>query len=261
MKNYPIFEGMDSGTSTNVSLKIALQRSSVFDPIFPRSGSNFIASVQLTPPYSLINPGLITSVNPYKTPEYHKWRFTAEWYVPIGRATGEDKNRQFVLKMAAKYGFMGRYTQKLDFSPFERFQLGDAGLTNNYGLLGYDIIAHRGYPVYENSDPTINPDQSSANKFFTIFNKYQLELRYPLVTNPSSTIYGLTFFEAANGWYDFKDYNPFRLRRSAGVGMRFFLPMFGLLGFDYGIGLDRLGPNVKLKDASRFTFMLGYEPE
>jgi outer membrane protein insertion porin family len=217
--------------------------------------------VQLTPPYSLLNPNLVNSSNPYKTPEYHKWRFNAEWYVPIGKPGGADKNRQFVLKMAAKYGFMGRYNRKLDFSPFERFQLGDAGLTNNYGLLGYDIIAQRGYPVYENSDPSINPDQSSASKFFTIFNKYQLELRYPLVTNPSSTIYGLAFFEAANGWYNFKDYNPFRLRRSAGVGMRFFLPMFGLLGFDYGVGIDRLGPNTKLKDASRFTFMLGYEPE
>lgn len=259
--NYPIFEGLSNGLSTNVSLKIALQRSSVFDPIFPRSGSNFLASVQLTPPYSLINPSIITSANPYEHPEYHKWRFNAEWYVPIGKPTGADKNRQFVLKLAAKYGFMGRYTKKLDFSPFERFQLGDAGLTNNYGLLGYDIISQRGYPVYESSDPTVNPDQSSATKFFTIFNKYTLEMRYPLVTNPSSTIYGLTFFEAANGWYDFKDYNPFRLRRSVGVGMRFFLPMFGLLGFDYGVGLDRLSPGIKLKDASRFTFMLGYEPE
>jgi len=261
LRKYPIFQGLDSGTSTNISFKIALQRSSVFDPIFPRSGSNFVLSVQLTPPYSLLNPGLVNSTNPYKTPEYHKWRFNAEWYVPIGKPTGEDKNRQFVLKLAAKYGFMGRYNSKLDFSPFERFQLGDAGLTNNYGLLGYDIIAQRGYPVYENSDPSINPDQSSASRFFTIFNKYQLELRYPVVTNPSSTIYGLAFFEAANGWFNFKDYNPFRLRRSAGVGMRFFLPMFGLLGFDYGVGIDRLGPNVKLKDASRFTFMLGYEPE
>ena len=261
LHKYPIFQGLDSGTSTNISFKLALQRSSVFDPIFPRSGSNFIASVQFTPPYSLLNPNLVNSSNPYKTPEYHKWRFTAEWYVPIGKPSGADKNRQFVLKMAAKYGFMGRYNRKLDFSPFERFQLGDAGLTNNYGLLGYDIIAQRGYPVYENSDPSINPDQSSASKFFTIFNKYQLELRYPVVTNPSSTIYGLAFFEAANGWFNFKDYNPFRLRRSAGVGMRFFLPMFGLLGFDYGIGIDRLGPNTKLKDASRFTFMLGYEPE
>jgi outer membrane protein insertion porin family len=107
MKNYPIFEGMDNGTSTNVSFKIALQRSSVFDPIFPRSGSNFIGSVQFTPPYSAINPSLITSVNPYKTPEYHKWRFNAEWYVPIGRATGEDKNRQFVLKTSGKVWFYG----------------------------------------------------------------------------------------------------------------------------------------------------------
>lgn len=261
LRNYPIFAGLDSGTSTTVSFKITLQRSSVFDPIFPRSGSNFLASVALTPPYSLLDPSIVSSKDPYRYPEYHKWRFNAEWYVPIGKPMGEDKNRQFVLKVAAKYGFMGRYNKKLDFSPFERFQLGDAGLTNNYGLLGYDIISHRGYPVYQTSDPTVNPDQSSATQFFTIFNKYTLEMRYPLVTNPSSTIYGLTFFEAANGWYDFKDYNPFRLRRSVGVGMRFFLPMFGLLGFDYGVGLDRLGPNVKLKDASRFTFMLGYEPE
>lgn len=262
-KNYAIFEGVGAtGRSNNLSFKIALQRSSVFDPIFPRSGSNIMASVQFTPPYSLFNPDLVNSSDPYKNPEYHKWRFNAEWYVPIGRPMGAEKNRQFVLKMAAKYGFMGRYNSKLGYSPFERFQVGDAGLTNNYGLLGYDIIAHRGYPVYQTSDPTVNPDNSnSASRFFTIFNKYQLELRYPLVTNPGSTIYGLTFFEAANGWYDYKDYNPFRLRRSVGVGMRFFLPMFGLLGFDYGIGLDRMQPGQGLKNASRFTFMLGFEPE
>jgi outer membrane protein insertion porin family len=123
-------------------------------------------------------------------------------------------------------------------------------------------VAHRGYPVYQNSDPTINPDQQSASQFFTIFNKYTLEMRFPLVTNPSSTIYALTFFEAANGWYNYKDYNPFRLRRSVGVGMRFFLPMFGLLGFDYGVGIDRLTPGQPgLKGSSRFTFMLGVEPD
>ena len=262
LKNYPIFQGLDSGISNNISFKIALSRSSVFDPIFPRSGSSFLASVQFTPPYSVFNTGLITSSNPYKTPEYHKWRFNAEWYVPIGRALGAEKNRQFVLKMAAKYGFMGRYNRRLDYSPFERFQVGDAGLTNNFGLLGYDIIAHRGYPVYQSSDPTVNPDQQNASQFFTIFNKYTLEMRFPLVTNPSSTIYALTFFEAANGWYNFKDYNPFKLRRSAGVGMRFFLPMFGLLGFDYGVGFDRRTPGQQgWKGASRFTFMLGFEPE
>ncbi|HYM94390.1 MAG TPA: POTRA domain-containing protein [Chitinophagaceae bacterium] len=259
--NYPIFQNLSNGVSNNFNLQLALQRSSISDPTFPINGSRFLASVQLTPPYSLINPGLVDSKNPYKNPEYHKWRFNAEWYVPIGKPKGADRNRQFVLKLAAKYGFMGRYNQKLDFSPFERFQLGDAGLTNNYGLLGYDIISQRGYPVYESSDPTVNPDQQSASKFFTIFNKYTLEMRYPLVRNPGSTIYALAFFEAANGWYNFKDYNPFRLRRSAGVGMRFFLPMFGLLGFDYGIGFDRMTPGSRLKDASRFTFMLGYEPE
>ncbi|MGQ0737614.1 MAG: BamA/OMP85 family outer membrane protein [Bacteroidota bacterium] len=253
---------LSDGTSNNLSFKVALQRSSVYDPIFPRSGSNFVASVQFTPPYSLINPNLVESADPYKNPEYHKWKFNAEWYVPLGKPMGAEKSRQFVLKIAAKYGFMGRYTHKLDFSPFERFQVGDAGLTNNAGLQGYDIIAHRGYPVYQNSDPTINPDQQNATQFFTIFNKYQLELRFPLVTNPSSTIYALTFFEAANGWFNYKDYNPFRLRRSVGVGMRFFLPMFGLLGFDYGVGLDRINStNPGLKAASRFTFMLGFEPE
>jgi outer membrane protein insertion porin family len=262
LRNYPIFDGLKDGTSSNISLKLTLQRSSVFNPIFPTSGSNVTASVQFTPPYSLFNKNIAKSANPYKTPEYHKWRFNAEWFVPIGKPMGADNNRQFVLKIAAKYGFMGRYTNKLDYSPFERFQVGDAGLTNNYGLLGYDIVAHRGYPVYESSDPTVNPDQQSANKFFIIFNKYTLEMRFPLVTNPSSTIYALSFFEAANGWHDYKDYNPFRLRRSVGIGMRFFLPMFGLLGFDYGVGLDRLTPGQSgLKGSSRFTFMLGFEPE
>jgi outer membrane protein insertion porin family len=263
LRRYRLFEGLDNGTSTNLSLRLALQRSSVFDPTFPVGGSNFVASVQLTPPYSLLNPDLATSANPYRNPEYHKWRFNAEWFVPLGKPMGADKNRQFVLKIAAKYGFMGRYNSKLQISPFERFQIGGDGLTNQFGLLGFDVVSLRGYPVFDNSDPTVNnPDQSGANRFFTIFNKYQLELRYPLVRNPGSTIYALTFFDAANGWYDFKSYNPFRLRRSVGVGMRFFLPMFGLLGFDYGVGLDRLRPGEGgFKNATRFTFMLGFEPE
>ncbi|MEO6914987.1 MAG: POTRA domain-containing protein, partial [Chitinophagaceae bacterium] len=262
LRNYPnLFPGLRNLTATNISVKFALSRSSVNQPIFPTQGSNFTVSGQFTPPYSLIDKSIVGSVNPYRFPEFHKWRLNGEWYVPLGKAMGADKSRQFVLKAAAKFGFMGRYNTQLDFSPFERFQVGDAGLTNNFGILGYDIIAHRGYPVYDNSDPKINPDQQQASKFFTMFNKYTIELRYPFTTNPSSTIYGLTFFEAANGWYDYKTYNPFQLRRSAGVGMRFFLPMFGLLGFDYGLGFDRLKPGGSLKDASRFTFMLGFEPE
>lgn len=265
LKNYFIDQvnlpGFNNGISNNLGIRLALQRSSVDQPLFPRSGSNFLLSLGITPPYSLIDKNVVNSKNPYKFVEYHKWRFNSEWYVPIGKPHGEDRNKQFVLKAAAKFGFIGRYNPDLRISPFERFQVGDAGLSNQFALLGFDIIAHRGYPVYENSNPRINPDQQGAQQYFTIFNKYTMELRYPLSLNPSSTIYALTFYEAANGWYSFKDYNPFKLRRSVGIGMRFFLPMFGLLGFDYGIGLDRFNSKNALKDAARFTFMLGFEPE
>jgi outer membrane protein insertion porin family len=262
LMNYSgIFNNLRNGTSTNISLKMTLLRNSAGpNPVFPSSGSNFLLSGQFTLPYSLlgINKDL---TNQYKLPEFHKWRFTADWYTPIGRARGEEKNKQFILKTSAKFGFIGRYNKDRDISPFERFQVGDAGLSNTFALLGYDIIAHRGYPVYSSSDPKVNPDGVSPTEYFTIFNKYTAELRYPFSTNPSSTIYGLAFFEAANGWYKFSDYNPFKLRRSVGVGMRFFLPMFGLLGFDYGIGLDRYDQSTGLKGAAKFTFMLGQEAD
>jgi len=264
LKNYNLFGTTDelrNVTSTNISLKLALVRNSAGpNPIFPTSGSNFMLSGQFTLPYSLLGLSSGTT-NSYQLPEFHKWRLNSEWYVPIGMPRGTEKNKQFILKIAAKYGFIGRYNKKLDISPFERFQLGDAGLSNNFALLGYDIIAHRGYPVYDKSNPRINPDGITPSQFFTIFNKYTMELRYPFSTSAGSTIYGLAFFEAANGWYEFKDYNPFKLRRSAGVGLRFFLPMFGLLGFDYGIGFDRYTNTSGLKGAAKFTFMLGQEPE
>lgn len=264
LKNYPIFPELDSGVSNNLNIRFQLIRSSVDQPMFPRSGSNFSLSATFTPPWSLFN-GEAYYKNPadrYRLVEYHKWRLNYEWFVPIGKPMGADKNRQFVLRAAAKFGFLGRYSNFLSISPFERFQVGDAGLQNNFGIIGFDVIAHRGFPVYDNSNPKINnPNQTTANQFFTIFNKYTVELRYPLSTNPSSTIFGLAFFEAANGWYNFNDYNPFRLRRSFGLGMRFFLPMFGLLGFDYGFGLDRYLPGSQLSDIGRFTFMLGFEPE
>jgi outer membrane protein insertion porin family len=265
LSNYAIdptnLPGFDNGNVNNLNLKIALQRSSIDQPLYPKSGSTFLLSLQVTPPYSLLNTGIATSANPYKWIEYHKWRMNGEWFVPLGKPHGEDRNKQFVIRAAAKFGYLGRFNKDIKISPFERFQVGDAGLSNQFALLGYDIIAHRGYPVYENSNPRINPDQQRASQYFTIFNKYSVELRYPLSLNPSSTIYALGFYEAANGWYTIKDYNPFKLRRSVGLGMRFFLPMFGLLGFDYGVGLDRFTPNGSMKDAARFTFMLGFEPE
>jgi outer membrane protein insertion porin family len=263
LQDYQFFEDFRNGVANNVNMKFTLARSSVDQPLFPRSGSNFTASLQLTPPWSLIGGQRTyeTIEEKYQWIEFHKWRFTGETFVPLGRPHGAEKNHQFVLKLAAKYGFLGRYNTDLEISPFERFQVGDAGLTNQFALIGFDVIAHRGYPVYQTSNPKINPDQQGASRYFTIFNKYTAEIRYPLSTNPSSTIYALTFFEAANGWYSLKEYNPFLLRRSVGAGMRFFLPMFGLLGFDYGIGLDRMQPGQGLKDATRFTFMLGFEPE
>ncbi len=265
LNNYAIdpvnLPGFTNGYAHNLNVKFTLLRSSVDQPLFPRTGSSFMASLQVTPPYTLIDKNIVTSVNPYEWIEYHKWRFNGEWYTPIGKPGGAERNKQFVLKTSVKLGYLGRYNSNLQISPFERFQVGDAGLSNQFALLGYDIIAHRGYPVYNNSDPKINPDQQSTRQYFTIFNKYTMELRYPLSLNPSSTIYALGFFEAANGWYSMKDYNPFQLRRSVGLGMRFFLPMFGLLGFDYGIGIDRLNGTNTLKDAARFTFMLGFEPE
>ncbi len=263
LKNYAVsgFKGLKNVNSTNVSLKITLLRNSAGpNPIFPTSGSTLMASGQFTLPYSYLG---ITNANfsQYELPEFHKWRVNAEWYMPIGRGRGEDKNKQFILKAAAKFGFIGKYNQKLDVSPFERFQLGDAGLSNTQALLGYDIIAQRGYPIYSSSNPKVNPEGITPSEYFTIFNKYTVELRYPFSLAASSTIYGLAFFEAANGWYSFKDYNPFRLRRAAGLGARFYLPMFGLLGFDYGIGFDRYNQSTGLKGAAKFTFMLGQEPE
>jgi outer membrane protein insertion porin family len=265
LKNYPIdpynLPNFNNGSVNNFNVRLALQRTSVDQPLFPRSGSTFLLSAQLTPPYSLINPSVNTGANKFELLEYHKWRFNGEWFIPLGKPTGEDHNKQFVLRFAAKYGFVGRYNSELAVSPFERFQLGDAGLSNQFALLGYDIIAQRGYPVYQSSNPKINPEQQSSTQHFTIFNKYAMEVRYPLSLAASSTIYALGFFEAANGWYSMKDYNPFELRRSVGVGMRFYLPMFGLLGFDYGIGIDRITGTSAIKDAGRFTFMLGFEPE
>jgi outer membrane protein insertion porin family len=265
LKDYAIdpfnLPNFNNGIVNNVNLRLALQRTSVDQPLFPRTGSTFLMSAQLTPPYSLFDPNFAKKSNPYELLEYHKWRFNGEWYVPLGKPRGEDRNKQFVLKFAAKYGFLGAYNSDLPISPFERFQVGDAGLSNQFALLGFDIIAQRGYPVYESSNPKINPDQQSSRQKFTIFNKYAVEVRYPLSLAASSTIYALGFFEAANGWYSMKEYNPFNLRRSVGVGMRFYLPMFGLLGFDYGLGLDRLSGTTSLKDAGRFTFMLGIEPE
>lgn len=247
LKDYQLVDSFKDGTSNNLNARIVIARYTVDQPLYPRSGSNISLTMQFTPPFSAFDPAdkdysQLTNQERYKFIEYHKYRFTADWYKSI---VGN-----LVLKFSTKYGFLGYYNKGIGFSPFERFQLGGDGLTGQQYFIGRDIISQRGYEVYgENA---------------TIFNKYTAELRYPFSLSPTSTIYGLAFADAANAWGSFKNYNPFKLNRDAGLGIRIFLPMFGLLGLDYGVGFDRYNPEqsrTSLKDIGRITFMLGFEPD
>lgn len=253
---------VDTGVFYNFSLKHTITRSTVNEPLYPRTGSRISLSVQLTPPYSLFrsvdNYDSLSLQDKYKWVEYHKWRFDGEWYFNI-----IDK---LVFSFNAKMGFLGYYNRKLGTPPFERVQIGGNGLNNQaFGLLGRDIVAMRGYEVNEMQIRTTEDFNNNVNRgFATIFNKFTAELRYPISLNPSATIYLTTFYQAGNAWYSFKEYNPFDLRRSAGVGARIFLPMFGLLGFDYGYGFDKpwlIDQNAPLKSYARFNFILGFEPD
>lgn len=247
----PTMPEFKTGKFNNLFARISIARNSVDQPLYPRSGSNINLTMQFTPPFSLFSGSgrdyeNETIQEKYRWIEYHKYRFTAEWYQ---RIYGD-----LVLKFAAKYGFLGQYNKNIGYSPFERFQIGGDGLSGFNFFVGKDIIAQRGYEVGYG-----NANGPSANA--VIFNKYTTEIRYPFSLNPSATIYGLAFMEAGNGWGDFRDYNPFKLYRAAGVGVRVFLPMFGLLGLDYGLGFDRLGNGATFGNATKFTFMLGFEPD
>ncbi|MEM1325689.1 MAG: outer membrane protein assembly factor BamA [Bacteroidota bacterium] len=247
-----------NGTFKNFSIRQTIARSTVNAPIFPESGSSISLSVQFTPPYSLFRgePDVPYAEQPvserYEWIEYHKWRFDAEWYTPLF-----DK---FVLKTSAKLGIIGSYNDDIGVSPFERFQLGGDGLNNQqFGFAGVDIISMRGYEIEDfpaNQDPS---GTSSSNVATPIFNKFTLEMRYPITTNPNSTIYLHTFLQAGNTWRQMKDFNPFDVRRAVGGGLRVFLPMFGVLGFDYGIGFDK--PGSTFEELGTFNIVLGFEPE
>lgn len=245
LHNYSLLNDFSNGYSNNLYFKLELGRYSVDQPTYPRSGSDIRFTFQFTPPYSAFSGTDYTTVSEqqrYKWIEYHKYRFKADWYKTI---VGN-----MVFKFSAKMGFLGYYNKDIGMSPFERFQLGGDGLSGQNFFIGRDIISQRGYEIYAQNA--------------TIFNKYVAEVRYPFSLSPTSTIYALAFVDAANAWGDFKSFNPFRLNRDVGVGIRMFLPMFGLLGLDYGIGLDRYDPAngiTSFKDMSKITFMLGFEPD
>jgi outer membrane protein insertion porin family len=179
----------------------------------------------------------------YKMIEFWKVRMHLDWYTTIWK--------NLVFKASVKMGFQGYYNPRIGNSPFERFELGGDGISN-YQILGKDIISLRGYPVITQSTGA------------TIFNKFSMEVRYPISLNPSATIFVLGFMEAGNAWYSFKDYKPYQLNRSVGIGVRVFLPMFGLLGVDYGFPLDKLfdGNGVRLDNPKGSPrIILGQEPE
>ncbi len=261
LRNYSGFV-ISNGAANNFYIKETLARNSTTgNPLFPTGGSNIILSLQLTPPYSYLIPDFLNKPDneKYKWVEYHKWRFNAEWYKRLAGSTGQGK-KQLVLKAGFKTGFLGLYNRDLGLSTFERFRVGGDGLTGGFTLYGYDIISLRG-----TENPFAPVGGSSTNLNAPIFNKFTIELRYPFSLNPSSIIYALAFMEGGNSYASFKYYDPFNLRRSVGVGIRVYLPMFGLLGFDYGIGFDEPGMRdlnfgEKLTKGA-FQFKLGFEPE
>src|SRR3989339_203435 len=232
----------NTGTAKNLSFSTTFGRNSIDQPIYPRKGSMFSLSLNLTPPYSLlINKDWenLPALEKYEWIEYHKWTFSASWFT---RLAGD-----LVLNTKANFGFLGMYNKKWGHSPFGGFTVGGDGLSG-YNLYGRDVVSLRGY-----DNGSLTPDQGG-----NLYNKLTMELRYPLTLNPNATLYALTFLEGGNCWYDFKNYNPFDIKRSAGIGIRIFLPMIGMLGVDWGWGFDDI-PGKIGGNKSQFHFVLGQQ--
>ncbi len=251
LNNYGSFFSFSNGRANNLAAELMLNRNSISDPIYPTWGSNVEVSVRATLPYSAFRPDDfyegISIEEQYKWVEYHKWKFKAEWYTPLSRSGGENP-RTLVLKMAAGVGLIGQYNRSVPLSPFERFYMGGVYLSG-YTLDGREILNLRGY---DDLSLTAPDPQTGA----PVAAKYTAELRYPLSTNPSATVYTLAFLEGGQTWEDARAFNPFQVYRSAGVGLRIFLPMFGLLGLDYGWRLDDVGA-VPGMSRGQFHFSMG----
>ena len=267
----------DTGISHNLSYTLSLSRNSTDQQIYPRQGSDFSFSLQLTPPYSLLrkrglkgydtdkldangNPtpiyttsvkewrdidyNLQSSEQRYKWIEYHKWSFKAAIYQKL---VGD-----LVLMARAQFGYLGYYNRKWGYSPFEGFRVGGDGMSG-YDTYGSEIVSLRGY---ENYSLTPTATSSATGNYYAgnVYDKFTVELRYPVILQPQSTIYALVFLEGGNCWSDIRDFNPFQIKRSAGVGVRVFLPMIGLLGVDWGWGFDD-----PVNGKSQFHFVIGQQ--
>ena len=237
---------LSDGNANTLSLKLVLQRSSVDAPFFSRSGSEFTLSVQATPPFSLwdgknyADPNL-SDQDRYRWIEFHKWLLKGRWYFPL------TNNQNLVLMVGAEMGYLGNYN-KDKVSPFERFEIGGDGMTG-YNIYGVDIIALRGY-----EDGALDP----SNYYSVAYNKYTMELRYPVILKPNSSIYVLGFLEGGNGFNSWKEFSPFKIKRSAGVGVRLYLPVVGMLGIDWGWGFDAPYGSTK-PSGSQFHFVMGQQ--
>ena len=249
LQNYPGFL-FDNGKSYNINLTQEISRNSVDQPIYPTSGSHIRLTVQVTPPYSAfnkINYPTAPDEERYKWTEYHKWKFDSQWYTRIAG--------KLVLKAQAQFGFLGSYSRATGQSAFERFKLGGDGMMGFDFLQGSEIIAMRGY-----ANGMVVPDGSDVNiarqSGSPIYNKYQLELRHPVMLNDQATVFVLAFAEGGNTWNNFRDFNPFKVRRSVGVGARIFLPIFGLLGIDYGHAFDPIPGVPSSTWRQNFTFSI-----
>ena len=240
--------GQVNGTFNNLSFKTVFGRSSVDNPLYSRKGSNFSLALKMTPPYSLINgkdysDENMTNKERYKWIEYHKWLFKGDWYTPLTNPNGEHT---LVLRTALEMGFLGYFDSGRK-SPFEGFIVGGSGMSG-YNMYGNDYIALRGYQDY-----SLSPRNGS-----NMYSKFTTELRFPITLKPSATIYALAFMEAGNAGVSFQNYVPFDLHRSAGLGVRIFLPMFGLMGIDWGYGFDDI-PGVPDAAGSQFHFVIGQQ--
>ena len=260
----------DTGISHNLSYTLSLTRTSTDQQIYPRQGSDFSLSLQLTPPYSLmrkndkgildadgnptkvtdwrkINYDLQSSEDRYKWIEYHKWSFKGSVFTKLAG--------DLVLMARAQFGYLGYYNRRWGYSPFEGFRVGGDGMSG-YDTYGSEIISLRGYENYSLT-PQATSSYSQTGNYYAgnVYDKFTVELRYPVILQPQSTIYALLFLEGGNCWSDIRDFNPFQIRRSAGVGVRVFLPMIGLLGVDWGYGFDNHDGN----GGSQFHFVIGQQ--
>ena len=251
LNDYGQFFSFDNGQSNNLAAEVKLSRNSISDPIFPVWGSNVEVNVKATVPYSLFREDGyyddLTDEERYKWLEYHKWKLKAEWYTPLTSTAGENP-KSLVLKLAAGIGIIGQYDRAVGLSPFERFYMGGVFLSG-FAMDGREILNLRGY-----DDLSLTaPDQQTGAP---VAAKYTAELRYPLSTNPNATIYMLGFLEAGKTWEDSRAFNPFEVYKSGGVGLRIFLPMFGLLGLDYGWRMDDVDAFPSMS-RGQFHFSMG----